>query len=64
LIPSSIVKVSESGIESVEAILDLKKFGYDGFLMGQNFMQHSRPEAACKEFIDNLKKATHPETTA
>jgi hypothetical protein len=26
--------------------------------MGQNFMQHSRPELACKEFIDDLKKAT------
>ena len=56
LIPSSIVKVSESGIESVQAILELKKFGYRGFLMGQNFMQHSRPEVACKEFIDDLRK--------
>ena len=61
LIPSSIVKVSESGLDSIQAILELKKSGYSGFLMGQNFMQHSRPEAACKEFIDNLRKATHPE---
>ena len=60
LIPSSIVKVSESGIESIQAILDLKKFGYEGFLMGQNFMQHSRPEVACKEFIDDLKLALQP----
>jgi indole-3-glycerol phosphate synthase len=57
-IPSSVVKVSESGIESVQAILELKNYGYEGFLMGQNFMQHSRPEAACKEFIDDLKKVT------
>jgi indole-3-glycerol phosphate synthase len=57
-IPSSVVKVSESGIESVQAILELRKYGYEGFLMGQNFMQHSRPEAACKEFIDDLKKVT------
>lgn len=63
LIPSSIVKVSESGIESVQAILDLKKFGYEGFLMGQNFMQHSRPEVACKEFIDSLRKAIHQESS-
>jgi indole-3-glycerol phosphate synthase len=63
-IPSSVVKVSESGIESVDAILDLKKFEYQGFLMGQNFMQHSRPEAACKEFIDQLKKAVLPESNA
>lgn len=58
LIPSPMVKVSESGIESVQSILELKKFGYEGFLMGQNFMQHSRPEVACKEFIDDLKLAT------
>lgn len=56
-IPSSVVKISESGIESVQAILDLKAHGYEGFLMGQNFMQHSRPEVVCKEFIDDLKKA-------
>jgi len=56
IIPSSMLKVSESGIESVQAILELKKFGYQGFLIGQNFMQHSRPEVACKEFIDNLRK--------
>lgn len=58
MIPSGVVKVSESGIESVEAILDLKKYGYEGFLMGQNFMQHSRPEAAAKDFMDDLRKAT------
>ncbi|MBL0743503.1 indole-3-glycerol phosphate synthase TrpC [Chryseolinea lacunae] len=57
-IPDSMVKVSESGIESVETIMELKKYGYEGFLMGQNFMQHSRPEVACKEFIDELNKAS------
>jgi indole-3-glycerol phosphate synthase len=56
-IPSDVVKVSESGIESVEAILDLKTYGYEGFLMGQNFMQHSRPEAAAMEFISDLRKS-------
>ena len=55
-IPKDVVKVSESGIESVSTILELKKYGFEGFLMGQNFMQHSRPEAACKEFIDELKR--------
>lgn len=63
-IPSSVVKVSESGIESVQTILELKEYGYEGFLMGQNFMQHSRPEVACKKFIDMLNKAVHPESNA
>jgi indole-3-glycerol phosphate synthase len=58
LMPANVVKVSESGIESVDTILDLRKHGFEGFLMGQNFMQHSRPEVACKEFIEQLRSAT------
>jgi len=53
-IPDSVVKVSESGIENTDTIIELKKYGYQGFLMGQNFMQHNRPEVACREFIDEL----------
>lgn len=66
LIPPHVVKVSESGIESVDTIIELKKFGFEGFLMGQNFMQHSRPEQACKEFIDELNRveAGNNETTS
>lgn len=54
LIPKGIVKVSESGISNPETIVELQGFGYEGFLMGENFMKHSRPEKACKEFIDKL----------
>ena len=32
----------------------LKEAGFEGFLMGENFMKYSRPEKACKEFIDQL----------
>ena len=56
-IPQGVVKVSESGIENVNTILDLKKYGYEGFLMGQNFMQHAKPEEKCREFIRELKGA-------
>jgi indole-3-glycerol phosphate synthase len=55
-IPKGVVHVSESGIESPEAIIELKKYGYEGFLMGQNFMQHSRPEQAAKDFIKELNQ--------
>lgn len=54
LIPKEIVKVSESGISNPETIMELKGFGYEGFLMGENFMKHNRPEKACKDFIDKL----------
>jgi indole-3-glycerol phosphate synthase len=54
LIPDNFVKVSESGIEDPHTIIELGNYGYRGFLMGQNFMQHSRPEQACAEFINKL----------
>ena len=55
-IPSDFVKVSESGISSVEAIQDLKNYGYQGFLIGENFMKTDNPGAAAKSFINTLNK--------
>lgn len=57
-IPDDYVKISESGIFEVETILNLRKLGYQGFLIGQNFMEHSRPEMKCREFIRELRNQT------
>jgi indole-3-glycerol phosphate synthase len=54
LIPNDILKISESGISSVVTIKDLREYGYQGFLMGENFMKHTKPEQAAKEFIHSL----------
>ncbi|RRQ47730.1 indole-3-glycerol phosphate synthase TrpC [Maribacter algicola] len=56
LIPNDFVKVSESGISSIEAIEALKIFGYKGFLIGENFMKSVNPGESAKMFIDQLKK--------
>jgi indole-3-glycerol phosphate synthase len=56
LIPQEVVGVSESGITSPETIIELRKFGYKGFLVGENFMKHSRPEEEAKLFMDELRK--------
>jgi indole-3-glycerol phosphate synthase len=56
LMPKGKVLVSESGIESPEAIIELRKVGYEGFLMGQNFMKNSRPEQAAKDFVKELNQ--------
>ena len=61
LIPSRFTKVSESGIENVKTIHQLKNCGYDGFLIGSHFMKHSQPELACKEFIKEIKENVHEE---
>lgn len=56
-IPSSCVKVAESGISSIENILLFKKHGFRGFLIGENFMKQPDPAIAFKEFADQLKNA-------
>lgn len=53
-IPGHFIRVSESGISSVETVRTLKQAGYLGFLMGENFMKEPDPAAACKEFIETL----------
>ncbi|WP_178987749.1 indole-3-glycerol phosphate synthase TrpC [Winogradskyella schleiferi] len=54
LIPDDFVKVSESGISSVEAIKELQPFGYQGFLIGENFMKTDNPGESAKQFIKSL----------
>ncbi|TDS11628.1 indole-3-glycerol phosphate synthase [Maribacter caenipelagi] len=55
LIPDDFVKVSESGISSIDAIKELKPFGYEGFLIGENFMKTDNPGKSAIEFIKNLQ---------
>ncbi len=55
-IPNDLVKISESGISSIEAINDLKNYGYKGFLVGENFMKTPNPGQSAMEFINQLKK--------
>ncbi len=54
-IPNEFVKVSESGISSIEAITELRGYGYQGFLIGENFMKTDNPGENAKEFIEQLK---------
>ncbi|WP_282164375.1 indole-3-glycerol phosphate synthase TrpC [Cellulophaga baltica] len=55
LIPDDFVKVSESGISSIAAIQDLKNYGYQGFLIGENFMKTDAPGTHAKKFIEQLE---------
>lgn len=54
LIPDDFIKVSESGISTIEAIKDLKTYGYQGFLIGENFMKTNHPGESAHEFIKSL----------
>ncbi|MDO1511871.1 indole-3-glycerol phosphate synthase TrpC [Maribacter confluentis] len=55
LIPDDFVKVSESGISSIDAIKELRPYGYKGFLIGENFMKTNDPGKSAQTFIKNLK---------
>jgi len=53
-IPDEFVKVSESGISTTETIKELQSYGYQGFLIGENFMKTDNAGASAKEFINAL----------
>ncbi len=53
-IPNDFVKVSESGISAIEAIKGLQDFGFQGFLIGENFMKTDDPGESAVEFIKQL----------
>ena len=55
-IPDHFLKISESGINNPDNISYLRSHGFKGFLMGEHFMQNSRPEKGCADFIDKLKE--------
>lgn len=61
-LPAEIVRISESGLSEPETIVELKKIGYDGFLVGETFMRESQPEAACAEFIRKIRALENSET--
>lgn len=54
-IPDQFIKVSESGISDVNTIADLKKIGFQGFLIGENFMREENPELAILDFVNRLR---------
>jgi len=56
MIPQEFTKVAESGLRNPKEVLRLKRAGYQGFLMGQHFMEHPLPHKACERFIEELQK--------
>lgn len=56
LIPNNFIKVSESGISSIEAIKELQPYGFKGFLIGENFMKTEKPGESAAKFIKALEK--------
>jgi indole-3-glycerol phosphate synthase len=53
-IPDEFLKISESAIDDPSVIKELKKVGYNGFLIGENFMKTADPGLAIETFIGAL----------
>lgn len=54
-IPSGYVKISESGIIDAGTVKDLRSAGYNGFLIGENFMKEENAGNALENFIKEIK---------
>ena len=55
-LPTGTVKIAESGISDYKNIIELKKHGFEGFLIGENFMKTTNPAMACRQFIGQINK--------
>lgn len=54
-IPDRFVKISESGLSDAIAVRELIQAGYQGFLMGENFMKQQDPAGALKGFLKQIQ---------
>ena len=53
-LPNDVCKVSESGISHPDTVKMLKMAGFNGFLIGENFMRTDNPGQSLQEFISKL----------
>lgn len=53
-IPDDFMKISESAISDPKTIKELKKAGFNGFLIGENFMKTDAPGQAINEFVAQI----------
>lgn len=53
-LPKNMPKIAESGISNPATIKDLRQNGFDGFLIGENFMKTSNPGLAFNSFVNQL----------
>lgn len=56
MIPADKVKISESCINDPSVIKELRKSGYQGFLIGESFMKTADPAAALLTYISESKE--------
>ncbi|HEY4154903.1 MAG TPA: indole-3-glycerol phosphate synthase TrpC [Puia sp.] len=58
-LPAGKPVIAESGIRDAETICTLKSAGFNGFLIGEQFMKESDPAIAFASFVDQLKRKVY-----
>jgi indole-3-glycerol phosphate synthase len=58
-LPSNKLRIAESGIRDAATLLQLKAAGFNGFLIGEQFMKAPDPAIAFASFVGQLKKNDH-----
>ena len=53
-IPGHFIRISESGISDPETVGQLRKEGFDGFLIGERFMAELDPVSAFDRFVKQI----------
>lgn len=61
-IPDTFTRISESGLSDPATLVVLKKAGFDGFLIGENFMKTIRPHQAAYNFMNQYRKLRGSQT--
>jgi len=54
-IPTEFLKISESAISNPKIIKQLKLAGFNGFLIGENFMKQEDPGQAMRDFVSEIQ---------
>ncbi|GAO43478.1 indole-3-glycerol phosphate synthase TrpC [Flavihumibacter petaseus] len=55
-LPVDKLKVAESGIDKVENVMKFREHGFQGFLIGEQFMKADDPARAFQQFVIALRK--------
>ena len=55
LLPKEACKVSESGISNPHTVKELRQAGFNGFLIGENFMKTPNPGEALRTFVREIE---------
>jgi indole-3-glycerol phosphate synthase len=59
LMPKEAIKIAESGINNPDTLVDLKKAGFNGFLIGEYFMAQEDTPLAAATFMHDFSDKWH-----